>query len=117
MSKLSRDKGAEFEREVAKLFHKLGYPDAKRRLGQARDSGHDLDDTGRFVVECKRRRTTIENEAWLAQVQQSARRSKLPIVVARSDGGSPYVLMTWKTFTEIAQHVPDDDRLTLEDLL
>jgi hypothetical protein len=55
--KRSRDKGLNFEREIAKIFREeLGYENARRHLEyNAIDAkGYDLDDVGPFKVQCKR---------------------------------------------------------------
>ena len=54
MGKLSRNKGARFEREVAAAF-RGAFPEARRGFGQARSGGDVADVAGipGFWVECK----------------------------------------------------------------
>ena len=54
--RMSRNKGAAAERELAALLtNELGFV-VKRKLGQARDSGDDVQ-VGRFRIESKRTET------------------------------------------------------------
>jgi len=88
MSKMQRVKGAQFEREIA------NYLGVKRRLGQARDAGHDLDWRD-FALELKRR-ATIAAYDWLEQAERSslvAEGGKIPAVIARADGKRAIVIL------------------------
>lgn len=54
MGKQQRDKGARGEREVAALFHDMGWDEAKRELSQYQSSlGRDLSGTAPFCVQVK----------------------------------------------------------------
>jgi len=56
MSKSSRRKGANYEREVSSFFRDLGWPDAKRHLeyqSEEAEEGRDLDGTQPFAVQTK----------------------------------------------------------------
>lgn len=84
MSRSERVKGAAFEREIATyLSERLGRV-VKRKLGQARDSGDDIQ-VGRFRIECKRR-AAIAVYQWLKQCITAADESDIPVVIARADG-------------------------------
>jgi len=114
VAKRSRTKGAAFEREIASWFNlRFSGLGAARRLGQARDSGHDLD-VGPWVIECKRRKTLGTVEAWLRQAADAARESERPYaVVARSDGGQPFVILPLTSFMGLlggspTLRLPDD---------
>jgi hypothetical protein len=85
MSKLSRDRGAAFEREVCADIKRVLGVDVKRKLGQARDSGNDIDFPP-YRIECKRRRT-LAVDKWLAQCERGAMEGEIPLVIARSDRG------------------------------
>jgi Holliday junction resolvase len=64
--KTSRNKGARGEREFAEMLsNELGQV-VKRKLGQARDGGDDIQ-VGRFRIEVKRREK-LAIEAWCKQV-------------------------------------------------
>lgn len=102
MGRSQRTKGAVYEREVAaKLGEALGV-DVKRRIGQSRDGGHDLDGTGKLVVECKRRKTLTTVESWLRQAEAAAQAVEggVPVVIAREDAGKDLIVMRLDTFLE-----------------
>lgn len=83
MSKMQRTKGAQFERETAAtLSAELGTV-VKRKLGQARDGGDDME-AGPFRIECKRRAGIAVYE-WLEQCAAAAQPGQVPIVIARAD--------------------------------
>jgi hypothetical protein len=103
--RMSRTKGAGYEREVAgELQGWLGAV-VTRRLGQARDGGHDLELPG-FTVECKRRAGFI-GHAWMAQaVAASVGNGGLPpVVFARGDRHETIVMMRLADWVEIAREV------------
>ncbi len=80
--KRSRNKGAGGERELcALLAAEFGIP-VRRKLGQARDSGHDIDLPG-FNVEVKRRARIAGLYEWLEQADSVTRR---PVLMLRGDG-------------------------------
>lgn len=58
---------------------------AKRRLGQAREGGHDIDIDLPLVTEVKRRKGPLAVMKWLKQADDSSKEGK-SLVVARSDG-------------------------------
>jgi len=68
----SRNKGARFEREVAKAFRAV-WPEARRRGGaQADGKGHEPDVDGTpFWVECKRTRNATRGQRmrWLQEAE------------------------------------------------
>jgi hypothetical protein len=101
MGRMQRQKGATFERDIANV---LG---AKRNIGQSRDGGDDITH-GPFRIECKRRATLGTVEQWLAQAIAACKRpSDVPIVVGRSDGGQPMVVMRFTDWLALAQpHMP-----------
>lgn len=56
MGKMSRNKGAKGEREVAEML-RLVFPNAKRRVSgeeSQEDQGRDLKNTGDWVVQCNK---------------------------------------------------------------
>ncbi len=62
-----RNKGATGERELAGILSdELGVV-VKRKLGQARDGGHDIE-VGRFLIEVKRQER-LAIEGWCKQVE------------------------------------------------
>jgi hypothetical protein len=105
LSKKSRDKGAGYEREVAaQIYGETGHK-LQRKLGQARDGGSDLDDLGGiFVIECKRRKTLGTVYGWLRQVIAAVKwQGQIPMVVAREDNGTSFVIIGLNDFLRVAQ--------------
>ena len=90
MSAYQRRRGAGFEREISGyLSERLGRV-VKRKLGQARDSGDDIQ-VGRFRIECKRR-ASIAAYAWLEQCIEACG-NDIPVVIARADGQEPIAIL------------------------
>ena len=93
----SRNKGASFERDVA---HKLSQHFGERItriLGQARDSGEDID-VGNLAIECKRRKTLKGLYAWFWQARTAAKRYatlRIPVVVFREDHGEMMAMLSF----------------------
>jgi hypothetical protein len=93
VSKTQRTKGAAGEREVAQFFSKLFGREIKRTLGQARDSGTDVD-TGPLMIEVKRRKQVallyeaLDQAARTVLALGSRGRGKVPAVAVREDNGS-----------------------------
>lgn len=93
--KSSRDKGARGEREFSDLLsNELGQV-VKRKLGQARDGGDDIE-VGRYRIEVKRREK-LAIEAWCKQVEATCTtaaeigedgqvKPQVPVVVFRRNG-------------------------------
>ena len=82
--KASRDKGARGERELAELLsHELGTI-VKRKLGQARDGGDDIQ-IGKFRIEVKRREK-LAIEQWCKQVEAACTTDDVPVVAFRRNG-------------------------------
>lgn len=91
----ARRKGAAGERELAALLtDELGF-EVKRKLGQARDGGYDLQ-VGRFAIEVKRQER-LQIEDWCRQVEAAVTvaadidsegnlRPPVPVVVFRRSG-------------------------------
>jgi len=96
--KMSRNKGAAAEREVAAILEAaLGVP-VKRKLGQARDSGDDIQ-VGRYRFEVKRRETLAVDQ-WCAQVEKAAGQD-VPVVVYRRSHQPWRVVLKLEDFIEL----------------
>lgn len=85
----NRERGARGERELCHLLaDSLGFS-VTRNLGQARDSGHDVDVPG-FSIEVKRRRRIgLLYEA----LEQALGGEGIPAVASRADGKEWLVTM------------------------
>ena len=90
MSKLAKDRGASYEREVCKALSDALGSKVTRVLGQARDGGSDID-LGPFLIECKRRRKIAIYE-WMEQAKVSSKGEKMPVVICRGDGKESLVI-------------------------
>jgi Holliday junction resolvase len=84
MSKSQRTKGAAAEREVAKILQDALGVEVKRKLGQARDSGDDIQ-VGRYRLEVKRQET-LRMQEWCEQVEAACGPQDVPVVVYRRSG-------------------------------
>lgn len=84
MGLMQRRKGARTENELAALLSDaLGWV-VKRKLGQARDSGDDIQ-VGKFRIESKARKRHAVYE-FMAQVERACERGDVPVVALRADG-------------------------------
>jgi hypothetical protein len=91
MSKSQRQKGAAGERELAGILtEQLGWV-VRRRLGQARDGGDDIQ-TGKFRWECKRRAKLSVYE-FMDQITAACGPGDVPVVAMRGDGKGWLVMM------------------------
>jgi hypothetical protein len=111
MGKMSRDKGARFEREAADLFSAHGWPDA-HRLGEAQagDKGTtkyaDLGGTGFLWVECKRG----EKEALAARAAEliaTERPGYEAVLVSRRNHGPALATMCAKRLATLMARLRD----------
>jgi len=107
MAKLSRTKGAGGERELCALLSDAFGQVVKRKLGQARDSGHDID-LPPFRIEVKRRKRIAGLYEWLGQCDSdklhmnlAQRRSSM--VALRADGKDWLVVMRLDDWIKLAR--------------
>lgn len=82
--RMSRNKGAAAERELAEILsNELGFV-VKRKLGQARDGGDDIQ-VQKYRIEAKRRET-LALPAWTRQIEAACQAGEVPIVAYRQNG-------------------------------
>lgn len=94
--RMSRNKGAAAERELAEILSKeLGFV-VKRKLGQARDSGDDIQ-VQKFRIEAKRRET-LALPAWCRQIEAHCQPGEVPIVAYRQNGQPWRIVMKLEDF-------------------
>ena len=96
----SRNKGAAYEREIAKKLREYGY---KARRGQQYSGANgDADVIGLEGVhlECKRTERT-DLYGWLAQSERDARDGELPVVVHRKNNSKSLVIMDFDVFMKL----------------
>jgi hypothetical protein len=85
MSKLARNRGAQYEREVATaVFDVLGVK-IKRNLQQYQEAELGDLELGPFLIECKRRRKIAVYE-WMEQADKACKPNQTPVVIFRGDG-------------------------------
>lgn len=84
MSASQRNKGAAAEREVAAILTESLGVSVKRKLGQARDGGDDIQ-VGRWRMEVKRREA-LRIDEWCKQVEEACEVRDIPVVVYRRSG-------------------------------
>jgi hypothetical protein len=103
--KRSRDKGANYERDIARRWRESGlFPEAKRGIGQTRAGGDvpDVDGTP-FWVECKDRKSHSSLKAYFKQCA-AATDGRTPLVVMHYPQTSledSYVALRLKDFEEM----------------
>lgn len=104
MGRSQREKGAQFERDVAKIFSAFVGREVRRHLGQARDGGEDII-VPPLTVECKRRKSLKTIMSWYEQARAASRKignAPIPVVVMREDSGETMVLMSLTDFLSVA---------------
>lgn len=85
MAKISRQRGATYEREVAnEIFDMLGVR-IKRNLKQYQQSEEGDLILGQYLIECKRRRKIAVHE-FMDQAETACEPGQTPIVIMRADG-------------------------------
>jgi hypothetical protein len=111
VSASQRNKGHKFERDVRDAFGEALGCEFQRNIGQARDSGNDLD-IGPLCVEVKIRKTLGTVYGWLQQAivslpafaKRTGQDHGIPIVVARQDGDtSPIVILRLNDFLKLTR--------------
>jgi hypothetical protein len=108
MAKLSRTKGANGERELCTILSDAFGQVVKRKLGQARDSGNDID-LPPFRIECKRRKRIANLYEWLTQAglipgcNYAPDVTVIPVVALRADGKDWLITMRLSDWIKLAR--------------
>lgn len=84
MGARERRKGAAAERELAGILADYLGIDVRRKLGQARDGGDDIE-IAPFRIEAKRRENLAIRQ-WCEQVEECAGPREIPVVAFRQNG-------------------------------
>ena len=102
MGKMQRDKGKRGEREVVKIMHRLGFPEARR--ARQSDGAIDPDVAGcdPFWIEVKRR-SSIAACRFMDQAVQDAKDGTIPVVFMREDHGDWVVAFRVEDFPRAVQ--------------
>jgi hypothetical protein len=79
--RMARNKGARGENELSKILtDELGF-EVKRKLGQARDGGDDIQ-IGKYRIEVKRREA-LRLDDWCQQIEACCDPKEVPVVAYR----------------------------------
>lgn len=113
--KHSRNKGAGGERELCALLSDAFGEKITRKLGQARDSGNDID-LPPYRIEVKRRQRIGNLYSWMLQaelkdlphpsgdpIQAGIALYERPIVACRADGKGWLIIMKLDEFIKLAR--------------
>lgn len=96
----AKQKGERGEREVCALITKVTGEPSKRKLGQAREGGGDVD-WGPFLLEVKARQT-VAMPAWQEQVRAAVEGTdQVPAVVWRRKGEEFWIAVPFEQFLTI----------------
>ena len=110
MSKLNRQRGASYEREVAnEIFDKLGIR-IRRNLKQyqVKDEGDLI--LGKYLIECKRRRKIAVYD-FVEQAEKACEAGQIPLVVMREDGGNSLALLRFSDLLTLLGNELDPHQL------
>jgi Holliday junction resolvase len=110
MSNPQKEKGSEWERNVAAYLRQNGWPEADRRYGagNVNDKGDIIGVPG-FTIEAKNHKTH-DFSGWLreAEVERVNAGTRFGVVLAkrsRKPVGEAYVVMTFDTFIQIMKEM------------
>lgn len=106
--RMSRNKGAAAEREFTGILSDHLGTVVKRKLGQARDSGDDVQ-VGKFRIEVKRRETLAIMQ-WCRQVEACSAEHEVPVVAFRQNGQDWRIVMKLKDFLPLMAGELSDDQ-------
>ena len=105
MGRLSRTKGAGFERKVASAFRTAGFVDARRGLSQTRNGSEvpDVEGVPGFWIETKHR-IRCNTQAALAQANASRAAARIygdpkrPVAITKDNRAKPVATMLFTDF-------------------
>lgn len=102
MGRLSRRKGGDFEREVARRFAQV-FENADVRRGLQFRDGAECPDviTPMLWVECKRGKRTNPRAALAQAIADSRGRELIPVAVCKDDFEEPFVVLTLDGFSDL----------------
>jgi hypothetical protein len=94
--KRSRQKGHNFEREIALFFRKY-YPDAKRNLEYQEGMGVDIANTGDFSIQCK----VGSSFSIQSALKEAVKDGKHPLAITKRDREKVIVSMYLDDFEKL----------------
>jgi Holliday junction resolvase len=113
MSKLNRQRGASYEREVANaIFDQLGIR-IRRNLKQYQVSDEGDLILGKYLIECKRRRKIAVYD-FMEQAEKACEIGQIPLVIMREDGNKSLAMLRLSDLltllgNELTPHQPQDE--------
>ncbi len=104
MSRKNRDKGLNFEREVARLFERAGWKGARRMLEyHAKDAkGIDLQHTEPFKVQCKKTAKYVPLST-INEIQCDREFGEIPVLVAAGNNQEPMAVLPLSDFMKLVR--------------
>lgn len=99
----SKQKGARFERQLAKIFRDYGYTDARRTAQYCGNTGDASDVVGLPKLHCEaKHQNTMHLYDWVAQaVRDSEKSGNLPVVFHKKDNAEILVTLRLDDFMKI----------------
>ena len=97
--KASRDKGLNYEREIARKLKHI-FPDVKRHLEfQYQEcDGYDLDNTGKFKIQCKR----LKKYTSISKIEEvQAKPGEIPALITKGDRKKDVVCLYLQDFINL----------------
>jgi len=101
MGKLSREKGKRFEQEIARDFKKLGFTEACRHLEYYVGNGVDLENTGKFQVQCKRGK----GYAPINKIFEIQSFTGIPVLITKADRLPTMAVIPWDQLMKILEDI------------
>lgn len=104
--KRSRDRGLNFEREIANVLRPL-FPNAKRHLeSQSQEAkGYDLDNTEPFLIQCKRNKKYCSISKL---TEPQCKEGEIPMLITKGDRTQPVVCMYLDDFIKHTQKCKEE---------
>jgi len=104
MGKSQRTKGHQFEREIARMFREIGFPDARRQLEYHEDDaqGVDIQGTGEFKIQCKRHKKYVPVNK-IEEIQNLSEH-ETPILITKADRKEAMAVLPLKDLLELINY-------------
>ena len=102
MGKMSREKGARFERQVAAMFREYGYDEAHRTAQFCGKTGQaaDVEGVPGIHIECKHcERMSLYD--WIDQAVRDTKDDKKPVVIHKANNKPVLVTMPFDDWIEL----------------
>jgi hypothetical protein len=105
-----RRKGHSYERNMAKEWRDIGWPQAERQLEYqiSEALGVDLKNTGPFLVQTKCKRQYVPMNT-IEEVQQ--KKGMYPLLISKADHQKPIACMYWEDLKELLQTLKKEEIL------